>query len=95
MGQLKRLRRPALLPHLNPVSQSEKFDAEGKFIRRYVPELANLSSKAIHAPWLAGELELQAAGVELGKTYPRPIVDHAEAREKTLERYAVVKKKAA
>jgi len=79
----------------NPVSQSEKFDAEGKFIRRYVPELAGLSTKAIHAPWLAGELELQAAGIELGKTYPRPIVDHAEAREKTLERYAVVKKKAA
>ena len=79
----------------NPVSQSEKFDAEGKFIRRYVPELSGLSGKAIHAPWLAGELELQAAGVELGKTYPRPIVDHAEAREKTLQRYAVVKKKAA
>jgi len=79
----------------NPVSQSEKFDAEGKFIRRYVPELAGLSAKAIHAPWLAGALELQSAGVELSKTYPRPIVDHAEAREKTLERYAVVKKKAA
>ena len=79
----------------NPVSQSEKFDAEGKFIRRYVPELSGLSAKAIHAPWLAGALELQAAHVELGKTYPRPIVDHAEAREKTLERYAVVKKKAA
>ncbi len=79
----------------NPVSQSEKFDAEGKFIRRYVPELAGLSAKAIHAPWLVGELELQAAGIELGKTYPRPIVDHAEAREKTLARYAVVKKKAA
>jgi deoxyribodipyrimidine photo-lyase len=79
----------------NPVSQSEKFDAEGKFIRRYVPELAGLAGKAIHAPWLAGELELQAAGVELGKSYPRPIVDHAQAREKTLERYAVVKKKAA
>ena len=79
----------------NPVSQSEKFDPEGKFIRRYLPELAGLSVKAIHAPWLASALELQAAGVELGKTYPRPIVDHAEAREKTLERYAVVKKKAA
>ena len=79
----------------NPISQSEKFDAEGKFIRRYVPELAGLSAKTIHAPWLAGELELQAAGVELGKTYPLPIVDHAQAREKTLERYAVVKKKAA
>jgi len=60
-----------------------------------VPELATLSGKSIHAPWLAGELELQAAGVEIGKTYPAPIVDHAQAREKTLERYAVVKKKAA
>ena len=79
----------------NPVSQSEKFDAEGRFIRRYVPELAGLSAKALHAPWLAGALELQSAGVELGKTYPQPVVDHAEAREKTLERYAVVKKKAA
>jgi deoxyribodipyrimidine photo-lyase len=79
----------------NPVSQSEKFDAEGKFIRRYVPELASLTDKAIHAPWLAGALELQAAGVALGKTYPRPIVDHAQARETTLARYAVVKKKAA
>ena len=79
----------------NPISQSEKFDAEGKFIRRYVPELAGLSGKSIHAPWLVGELELQAAGIELGKTYPHPIVNHAEAREKTLERYAVVKKKAA
>jgi deoxyribodipyrimidine photo-lyase len=79
----------------NPISQSEKFDAEGKFIRRYVPELAGLSNKSIHAPWLTGEMKLQAAGVVIGKTYPRPIVDHAEAREKTLERYAVVKKKAA
>ena len=79
----------------NPTSQSEKFDAEGKFIRRYVPELAALSGKSIHAPWLSGAMELQAAGVEIGKTYPAPIVDHAQAREKTLERYAVVKKKAA
>jgi len=79
----------------NPISQSEKFDAEGKFIRRYVPELAALSNKSIHAPWLAGELELQAADVAIGQSYPAPIVDHAQAREKTLERYAVVKKKAA
>jgi deoxyribodipyrimidine photo-lyase len=79
----------------NPISQSEKFDAEGKFIRRYVPELAELSNKSIHAPWLTGKMELQAAGIEMGKTYPAPIVDHAQAREKTLERYAVVKKKAA
>ena len=76
----------------NPTSQSEKFDSEGKFIRRYVPELAKLSNKTIHAPWLAAPLELIAAGVELGKTYPTPIVKHDEARAKTLQRYAVVKK---
>ena len=76
----------------NPTNQSEKFDPEGKFIRRYVPALAKLSNKAIHAPWLAKPLELEEAGVVLGRDYPRPIVDHAEARALTLERYAVVKK---
>ncbi len=76
----------------NPTSQSEKFDAEGKFIRRYLPQLAGLTNSAIHAPWLAKPLELQAAGVELGKNYPLPVVAHDEARAKTLLRYAVVKK---
>ncbi|WP_310610643.1 deoxyribodipyrimidine photo-lyase [Limnohabitans sp.] len=76
----------------NPTNQSEKFDPEGKFIRRYVPALAKLSNKAIHAPWLAKPLELEEAGVVLGHDYPKPIVDHAEARSLTLERYAVVKK---
>ena len=76
----------------NPVSQSEKFDPDGKFIRRYLPQLASLPSAALHAPWAAKPLELAAAGVELGKDYPRPIVMHDEAREKTLARYAVVKK---
>jgi len=78
----------------NPINQSEKFDAEGKFIRRYVPALAGLNNKDIHAPWLAKPLALQAAGITLGKTYPEPIVDHAQARETTLARYAVVKKAA-
>jgi deoxyribodipyrimidine photo-lyase len=76
----------------NPTSQSEKFDGEGKFIRRYLPLLAKLPNKAIHAPWLAAPLELMAAGVELGKTYPYPVVKHDEARARTLQRYAVVKK---
>jgi len=76
----------------NPTSQSEKFDADGKFIRRYLPQLAKLSNKAIHAPWLAAPLELIAAGVEIGKNYPRPVVKHDEARALTLQRYAVVKK---
>jgi deoxyribodipyrimidine photo-lyase len=75
----------------NPVSQSEKFDAKGQFIRKYLPQLAGLPDAALHAPWAAKPLELQDAGVVLGKNYPRPIVDHDEARKRTLERYAVVK----
>ncbi|MDM0025886.1 cryptochrome/photolyase family protein [Variovorax saccharolyticus] len=75
----------------NPVTQSERFDPEGKFIRRYLPQLAKLSNAAIHAPWAAKPLELVAAGVELGDNYPKPLVDHAEARERTLQRYAVVR----
>jgi deoxyribodipyrimidine photo-lyase len=78
----------------NPVTQSEKFDPEGKFIRRYLPVLAKLSGKAIHAPWKAGEIELAAAGVTLGVNYPSPIVDHDVARTKTLERFGAVKKAA-
>ena len=79
----------------NPVSQSEKFDPEGKFIRRYLPQLAGLRKAALHAPWEAKPLELQEAGITLGQTYPRPIVQHDEARLRTLERYAVVKAAAA
>ena len=76
----------------NPVTQSEKFDTEGKFIRRYLPQLAALPVKRIHAPWLCAPIELAAAGVSLGLDYPRPVVNHAVARERTLLRYAVVKK---
>ncbi|MUI14304.1 deoxyribodipyrimidine photo-lyase [Massilia dura] len=65
----------------NPVTQSERFDKDGDFIRFHLPPLRELSSKAIHAPWLHG-------GVD---GYPAPIVDHAEARQRTLERFEVVK----
>jgi deoxyribodipyrimidine photo-lyase len=78
----------------NPVTQSEKFDAQGKFIRRYLPQLSGLSDKAIHAPWLAKPLELEMAGVRLGDNYPRPVVDHSEARARTLARYGFLKKSA-
>ena len=76
----------------NPITQSEKFDAEGKFIRRYLPQLDGLGPKQIHAPWLQAPEVLAKAGVVLGTTYPRPVVDHDVARKRTLERYAVVKK---
>jgi len=66
----------------NPVTQSEKFDPEGRFIRRYLPELAALDNKAIHAPWQAKQLP---AGFRLGTDYPVPIVDHAVQRERALQ----------
>jgi deoxyribodipyrimidine photo-lyase len=75
----------------NPITQSRRFDPEGKFIRRYLPQLARLGDDLIHAPWQAGPIELEAAGIELGRDYPRPIVDHAQARAKTLQRYGVVR----
>jgi deoxyribodipyrimidine photo-lyase len=75
----------------NPVTQSEKFDPRGAFIRRYLPELARLPDRLVHAPWKASADELAAAGVALGRTYPRPIVDHAESRKLALALYARTK----
>ena len=76
----------------NPVSQSEKFDADGKFIRKYLPVLGKLPKSALHSPWLASPMERIAAEVALGSNYPIPVVAHAEARALTLQRYALVKK---
>jgi len=75
----------------NPVTQSQKFDPQGRFIRRYLPQLAALPDAAVHAPWLARPVDLQAAGVEIGREYPAPVVAHDQARVRTLARYAVVK----
>jgi len=75
----------------NPVSQSERFDADGAFIRRYVPELAGCDKRAIHAPWQMTLLEQQGAGVIIGKDYPAPVVDHAAARLKALDMFKAVK----
>ena len=75
----------------NPSSQSEKFDAKGVFIRRYVPEIASLSDKEIHAPWLCSAMILSGYGITLDKTYPRPIVDHATARNTTLEMFKAIR----
>jgi deoxyribodipyrimidine photo-lyase len=71
----------------NPVTQSRTHDPEGLYLRRWVPELAGLDDTAIHAPWEVGPLELAAAGVVLGDTYPVPIVDHAEARQRAIAAY--------
>jgi deoxyribodipyrimidine photo-lyase len=78
----------------NPVTQSRKFDPDGAFILRYLPQLAGLPPATLHAPWTARPVDLQAANLALGRDYPLPVVDHAAAREATLRRYAVVKQAA-
>lgn len=71
----------------NPVLQGEKFDPEGDYVRRFVPELRQLSKKYIHKPWLAPIEELEKGKVVLGKTYPYPIIDHGKARQRALQAY--------
>ena len=68
----------------NPMTQGRRFDPDGNYVRRWVPELAKMDAKYIHAPWEAPGLLLRVAGVELGRDYPHPIVDHKTAREEFL-----------
>ena len=75
----------------NPVTQSEKFDKDGAYIRRFVPELADMPAKYIHAPWRAPDDVLAAAGVELGKTYPEPMLNHKNARDFALDAYKKIR----
>ena len=74
----------------NPVTQGKKFDPEGIYVRRHVPEVAGLPDKFVQCPWEAPADVLQEAGIELGKTYPSPIVDLAESRQRALDAYATL-----
>ncbi|MBY4594112.1 cryptochrome/photolyase family protein [Ottowia caeni] len=74
----------------NPITQSQKFDPEGQFIRRYVPELACVPDQNIHFPAAMKPVELTACGLRLGVDYPLPIIDHARARERTLMRFTLI-----
>ena len=74
----------------NPVLQGQKFDPDGVYVRRWVPELAASASKTVHEPWAARDLELRAAGIRLGETYPRPIVDHKSARNRALAAFGTL-----
>lgn len=75
----------------NPILQGDRFDPDGDYVKKFVPELKNLNSKFIHRPWEAPAEDLAAAKITLGKTYPHPIVDHDEARQKALAAYKKLK----
>jgi deoxyribodipyrimidine photo-lyase len=74
-----------------PVTQGQKFDAEGRYVRRWVPEIARLPDAFVHAPWNASAEVLERAGVRLGETYPAPIVDHPTARAEALAAFQALR----
>ena len=71
----------------NPTAQGKRFDPLGQYVRHWVPEISGLSDRWIHEPWRAPDGELATAGVSLGESYPRPIVDHSRARKQALAAY--------
>ncbi len=75
----------------NPIMQGEKFDPEGDYVRRWVPELAQLPNKYIHKPWTAPAGVLKQAGLTLGRDYPQPLVDHDKARKAALAAFAALR----
>ena len=75
----------------NPALQGAKFDPDGAYVRRWIPEIAKLPNALIHAPWTASPLELASTGIQLGRTYPRPIVDHGMARVRALDAFKRLK----
>lgn len=77
----------------NPITQGEKFDETGDYVRKWCPELARLPRKFLYQPWEAGPLVLDAAGITLGETYPHPIVDHKQGRTRALEAYDILKER--
>ncbi|MEM6617334.1 MAG: deoxyribodipyrimidine photo-lyase [Pseudomonadota bacterium] len=76
----------------NPMTQGEKFDPNGEFVRRYCPEISDIPVKTIHKPWESGPLSLRQANITLGETYPNPIVDHAFGRQRALDAFQSLKK---
>jgi deoxyribodipyrimidine photo-lyase len=75
----------------NPVTQGERFDSSGDYVRKWCPELARLPDKWLHKPWEAPEQLLSKAGVQIGQNYPAPIVSHTIAREVALESFGRLK----
>ena len=79
----------------NPMTQGEKFDPAGDYVRKWVPEVAGLPDRYLHRPWEAPDEVLASAGITLGESYPKPIVDHSQAREAALAAFEKIKKGAA
>ena len=74
----------------NPILQGERFDSLGNYVKKWIPELSDVPRKFIHKPW---ELDIKIKNFELGKTYPKPIVIHEEARNAALKAFQKIKKK--